>query len=125
MTLSDREAVYVPPEGGDAVWLAGDVYTLKLPGAATGGAFTLLEAVVPPGGSPPPHEHYREDETFVVLEGEGGRAGVRHALGTVLHVPRGMRHSFSTIGSTPARMLFHYPLPGWTACSQRSVSLQG
>jgi hypothetical protein len=71
---------------------------------------------VPPGGGPPPHVHYREDETFVVLEGELAlRVGDREfgaPVGTVLHVPRAMRHSFSAIGSTPARMLFHYAPPG-------------
>jgi mannose-6-phosphate isomerase-like protein (cupin superfamily) len=40
------------------------------PGEQTGGAFTLLEAVVPLGGGPPPHIHHLEDEVFVILEGE-------------------------------------------------------
>jgi mannose-6-phosphate isomerase-like protein (cupin superfamily) len=116
VTVSEREAVDVPAGGGSSVWLAGDVYTLKLPGTATGGAFTLLEAVVPLGGGPPPHVHDREDETFVVLEGELNlRVGAQEfaaPVGTVLHVPRGLRHSFRTVRATPARMLFHYAPAG-------------
>ena len=40
--------VHVPPDGGDTVFLVGDTYTTILSGAQTGGAFTLLEALVPP-----------------------------------------------------------------------------
>ena len=52
------------------VAVAGDVYTLKLAGADTGGRCSLLEFVVPPGGGPPPHVHTREDEAFYVTAGE-------------------------------------------------------
>ena len=62
--------VHVPPDGGDTVFLVGDTYTTILSGAQTGGAFTLLEALVPPETGPPPHAHQAEDETFVLLEGE-------------------------------------------------------
>ena len=70
MSLEKRVAVYVPPGEGETVWLLGDTYTLKISGEQTGGAFTLLEAVVPLGGGPPPHIHHLEDEVFVILEGE-------------------------------------------------------
>jgi mannose-6-phosphate isomerase-like protein (cupin superfamily) len=61
--------VHVPPEGGDTVFLVGDTYTTLLSGAQTGGAFTLLEALVPAHTGPPPHIHHAEDETFILLEG--------------------------------------------------------
>src|SRR5437762_3279990 len=105
----EREAIHVPPAAGAAWWLVGDTYTLKIAGAQTGGAFTLLEAVVPPGGGPPPHIHYAEDETFVVLEGAlaftAGERTVPAPVGTVLYVPKGTRHSFAAVGTVPARML--------------------
>ena len=53
---TEAAAIAVPPDGGAAVWLLGDTYTLKIAGEQTGGAFALLEAVVPPGSGPPPHE---------------------------------------------------------------------
>ena len=55
---------------GRAVWVVGDHYTVKCSGDDTGGAFTLIEVLVPPGSGPPPHIHRREDEMFYVLEGE-------------------------------------------------------
>jgi mannose-6-phosphate isomerase-like protein (cupin superfamily) len=53
---------------GRSVWVVGDRYTVKAAGEDTGGAFALVEALVPPGGGPPPHIHHREDEAFYVLE---------------------------------------------------------
>jgi quercetin dioxygenase-like cupin family protein len=55
---------------GRAVWVVGDHYTVKCSGEDTGGAFTLIEVLVPPGSGPPPHIHRREDEMFYVLAGE-------------------------------------------------------
>lgn len=58
------------PGQGRSVWVVGDRYTFKTTGEETGGAFAMIEGVVPPGGGPPPHSHGREDEAFYVLEGE-------------------------------------------------------
>jgi quercetin dioxygenase-like cupin family protein len=55
---------------GRTVWVVGDLYTIKASGKDTGGAFTLIEVMVPPLSGPPPHVHRREDEAFYVLEGE-------------------------------------------------------
>ena len=109
-------AIQVPPDAGQAFWLVGDTYTLKLTGEQTGGAFSLSQAVVPPGGGPPPHVHYAEDETFVLLEGEllleaDGRT-LPAPAGTVVYVPKGTRHGFTNVGTTPARMLFLYAPAG-------------
>ena len=105
-------ATHVPPDGGQAIWLVGDTYTVKLSGEQTGGAFSLSEAVVPAGGGPPPHIHHQEDETFVVLEGEllleMGETTLPAPVGTVLYVPKGTRHGFRNVGANPARMLFLY-----------------
>src|SRR5438093_9113840 len=90
----EREALHVPPGAGEAVWLVGDTYTLKVAGAQTGGAFTLLEAVVPAGGGPPPHIHFHEEETVVVLEGAllftAAARTVPAPGGTVLLVSQGV-----------------------------------
>jgi len=118
MTSTDTQpvATYVPPEGGESVWLVGDTYTVKLSGEQTGGMFSLSEAIVPAGGGPPPHIHYQEDETFVVLEGElileADERTLPAPIGTVLHVPKGVRHGFRNVGGTPARMLFLYTPAG-------------
>ncbi|MGI9145991.1 MAG: cupin domain-containing protein [Chloroflexota bacterium] len=116
MQTTHPTAIHVPPDSGQAFWLVGDTYTIKLSGEQTGGAFSLSEATVPPGGGPPPHIHNAEAETFVVLEGEllleadGQTQQAR--TGAVLYVPMGTRHAFTNVGQGVARMLFLYTPAG-------------
>ena len=113
---TEAAAIAVSPDEGPTVWLLGDTYTLKIAGEQTGGAFALLEALVPPHSGPPPHRHLREDETFVVLEGalefRANRRTVPAPAGTVIHVPKGTVHSYATVGTVPVRMLFLYAPAG-------------
>lgn len=99
--------VSLPPGAGRMVAVAGDVYTVKLSGAETNGRCAVLEFVVPPGGGPPPHTHTREDEAFYVTEGElsftvGGERQVVGPGGFACP-PRGVPHSFTNNGTTPAK----------------------
>jgi quercetin dioxygenase-like cupin family protein len=52
--------------------------------------------------------HTREDETFYILEGElefvVGERNISATAGSVVYGPRGVRHSFRNVGSTPSRM---------------------
>jgi mannose-6-phosphate isomerase-like protein (cupin superfamily) len=110
------EPVEVAGDGGETVFLVGDTYTTLLSGAQTGGAFTLLEALVPPDTGPPPHIHHAEDETFILIEGsltlQVGERTVDARPGAVVFVPKGTRHSFKNVGVGVARMLFIYNPPG-------------
>ena len=81
----------------------------KVTGEDTGGAFALVEAVVPPGGGPPPHVHSREDEAFYVLEGEltfhaDGR-DFTAGPGAWITLAKGSLHHFLNRSPDPARML--------------------
>jgi quercetin dioxygenase-like cupin family protein len=94
---------------GRRVWVVGDRYTIKASGEETGGAFALVEALVPPGSGSPPHVHHREDEAFYVLESElafhvDGR-DIDAGAGTWVTLGRGSLHHFRNIGDRPARML--------------------
>ena len=89
--------------------VVGSRIRVLLGGEQTGGAFTIVEDVTAPGGGPPPHIHSREDEGFVVLEGEieilsGGR-WIRVPPGTGAFAPRGAPHTYRNVGSTPSRMV--------------------
>ena len=64
------ELLHRPSETGRAFWGPGDHYTFLVTGEETGGAYFVMQALVPPGGGPPPHIHTREDETFYLLEGQ-------------------------------------------------------
>ncbi|WP_226584493.1 cupin domain-containing protein [Acuticoccus sediminis] len=102
-------ALVLKPGEGRAVGVVGDVYTVKTSGKETGGAYSVMEALVPPLGGPPPHRHAREAEAFYVLEGEmefiaDGQRSVGSA-GTWVSLPKGSLHRFRNIGDTPARML--------------------
>ena len=97
------------PGEGRTVWVVGDRYTIKASGEETGGAFALVEAIVPPGGGPPPHVHHREDEAFYVLEGElafhvDGR-DIAAGAGSWVTLARGSLHHFKNVSDRPARML--------------------
>lgn len=95
---------------GELLAVVGDAYRLLARGEDTGGAYALLEAVVPPGSpGPPPHTHTREEEGFYILDGRitvtiDGRDSVA-APGAFVLLPRHIPHKFRNDGDVPARML--------------------
>ena len=98
----------VPRGEGESLWVVEDLTVILLEGAQTGGAFSLFDIHVSPGKGVPPHYHEREDETFVVTEGEltfwvDGKTLTAHA-GDVVHGPRGVPHQFTNTSSAPARL---------------------
>lgn len=109
-TGSNASSAYaLDRDAGEAVWFLGTKMILKATGAATGGAFGLIEQVLPPGFAPPPHIHHAEDEAFYLLEGEGeffcGDQCWSAKPGTFLFFPRGIVHGFRIGGTMPARLL--------------------
>jgi quercetin dioxygenase-like cupin family protein len=94
---------------GRAAWVVGDLYTVKAGGEDTGGAFALIEVLVPPQSGPPPHIHSREDEAFYVLEGEFevriDSQRLTAGPGTWVTLGKGSLHHFKNTGSKPGKML--------------------
>jgi quercetin dioxygenase-like cupin family protein len=87
----------------------GGVYTIVATAVETRGTHFAFEAYEPPGGGPPLHIHEREEEFFLVLEGEitfyvGGQIIKRTAGGTAF-IPRGVAHCFKNCSDKPARVL--------------------
>jgi quercetin dioxygenase-like cupin family protein len=69
----------------------------------------MAEVSVPPGGGPGPHVHHREEETFHLLQGTltiqaGGRT-LNASPGDLVHLPRGIVHSFKNTGNVDAKFL--------------------
>lgn len=108
------------PEGGDAVVAvpadAGEVWPIfgleivgKLDSEDTGGQYAVIMNTTPPGGGPPMHVHSHEDEFFYVMEGTyeflHGEESVTLSEGGVVHLPRGIPHTFKNVGDTPGRLL--------------------
>ena len=91
---------------GESLGLLG---VTKVPGAATGGAFAIVEHVIPPGIMlAVPHTHSREDEVSFIIEGEiGGFIGdqvFRAPQGAYVLKPRGIPHAVWNPGPEIARI---------------------
>src|SRR4051812_30935693 len=94
---------------GRAAWVVGDLYTVKASGAETGGAFALIEVLVPPQSGPPPHKHSREDEAFYIVEGEFqvniDDQRLTAGPGSWVRLAKDSLHYFKNVGSKPGKML--------------------
>jgi quercetin dioxygenase-like cupin family protein len=81
---------------GEARWYGDHLFEFLVPSEATGGRLSVFRATLRQGFSPPRHVHTREDEVFVVLDGDvafdldGRLAGP----GTSVFMPRGIPHTF-------------------------------
>ena len=108
--LTRQEPYALAHDEGQALWFLGNVLTrVKATGEQTGGAYGLIDQVLPAGFASPWHVHHAEDETFYVLEGTltflCGEARVVGGPGTFVYGPRGVPHGFRTAVDTPARLL--------------------
>ncbi|GLZ78582.1 hypothetical protein Afil01_33890 [Actinorhabdospora filicis] len=108
--------VHVPAGGGTPIWLSGDVYSLKLGAADSGGTATFLEASVPPGGGPPSHVHADADEAFYLLAGDLDiyAAGEQYAAATgdFVFIPKGTAHRFHNAGTHTVKLLLFFTPAG-------------
>ena len=105
-------SIHIPAAQGTTVWFNGDILTVKMTGADTGGSVGLVKASVPPGGGPAAHTHTQADETFYLIDGElefldGDRLFTATA-GDAVFIPRATRHRFKNVSLTHASMLFFY-----------------
>ena len=102
-------------EEGEAIWFLGMLVVMKATGEQTGGAFGLIENVMPAGFAGPYHVHHAEDEAFYVLEGEltffCGNHRITGGPGTFVYGPRDVPHGIRVEGPVPARILLQ-TLPG-------------
>lgn len=92
----------------EARWYGDSLWEFLVPSAATNGKLSVFQATMPEGFSPPRHIHTREDEVFLVLDGEvwfdvdGDR--LLAGPGASVYMPRGVPHTFR-IKSPVARLL--------------------
>jgi hypothetical protein len=63
-------SVISDPDAQAAIWFLGALSQVRVSGAQTGGAFALADQIAQRGNASPVHVHHRDDETFVVLDGE-------------------------------------------------------
>lgn len=94
----------LPPDDN----LPGREPDVRCSNASTGGSLALYRTVVD-GDGPPVHEHRHEDETIYVLDGQMevdcGEDSWAGGPGTTFFLPRGLPHTFRSVGG-PATIMF-------------------
>jgi mannose-6-phosphate isomerase-like protein (cupin superfamily) len=104
-----REAFRVESGGGRPINVYDNDVTIKISSRDTGGAYTVFEAYTQPFEGPPLHRHRTQDESWYILEGiyrfvvDGEE--IFAGAGDTVFAPRGSRHTFQSIGTTPGRVL--------------------
>jgi quercetin dioxygenase-like cupin family protein len=97
------------PTEGRTIAVVGDLDRFLATGDETDDKYAMFEAIVPPGGGPPPHVHSREEESFLILEGEitiaVGDTRIVATAGTFANMPVGSLHSFKNTTDKTARMI--------------------
>ena len=108
MPTTPTAKVVVPGEAR-TVMLFAVRFDYKVTSADSGGALAALEVTIPPRTLVKPHNHTREDEYTVVLDGTvGARVGdrvVEAAAGASMVKPRRTPHAMWNVGPGPARVL--------------------
>jgi quercetin dioxygenase-like cupin family protein len=98
-----------PPGSGKVVGVLGGESTFKVLSEQTGGAYAVLEQLVPPGHGPPLHVHRHESEIFYILEGTFeitlGDQTIPAPAGSLAVGPRDIPHTFRNIGPTAGKLL--------------------
>lgn len=118
ITRIDQPRRAIIGRGEDLNWfetMPGERMALRVHSRDVGGAFTIIEAQVPPMSGPPRHLHRDREEIFEVLWGEfrflcAGEV-FDISVGTTVVVPRGVEHAWANLGIRPARLLFTF-VPG-------------
>ncbi len=91
---------------GESRTMPGVNNVLKIPAKDTGGAYSIMFDELAPNAGPPPHVHENEDEIFLIADGkfEFWIEGETHIAepGDVVFAPRGCKHTFRNIASTPS-----------------------
>ncbi len=93
----------------ETIWLHDALFRVHLDRDRTGGAFELLEAIVPAGHMPPWHIHANEAESFLVVEGEvtlhdpEGTTVLRPGDAGI--APAGQPHTYEVTSTGPARLI--------------------
>ena len=82
----------------NSFWYIGHLMSLLVTSKETSGRYALLRATERRGLEPPPHTHTKEDETFLILEGEVIYTVGNHSFhakeGDVMFLPKNIQHSF-------------------------------
>ena len=103
------QTVVRQPGEGEAFWMLGGLYELKVAAAESDGAMTIMEMTLPAGMGPPPHTHPGA-ETVYVLEGR-----IRYHIdgethegvaGSMFHIPADTLENFEPVEQTRVLVVY-------------------
>jgi quercetin dioxygenase-like cupin family protein len=110
MSVSPLLAV---PGQGRALWHLGALLEFKATGEDTDGRFWLAEQTSDRGYASPVHRHTREDELFIVLDGELSiqvdSEKFAAPTGAIAYAPRGLAHAFQVTSPSARFMILTTP----------------
>jgi quercetin dioxygenase-like cupin family protein len=114
--LQPSRITRVPPGGGRALWVFGDLDVIKAAHEQTDGGLTFVETVVPARSGPPMHIHDRESESIYVLDGEirviANGEDFTLSEGGFVHMPKGSLHKFENTLEVPSKILLIFTPSG-------------
>lgn len=98
-----------PPGSGKKVGVLRSQSTFKVLSEQTGGAYAVLEQLIPAGHGPPLHVHRHETEIFYILEGDfeitvAGQK-IPAPAGSCAVAPRDIPHTFRNVGTGAGKLL--------------------
>ena len=109
MSQLARAFVSLPGEGPTIRAPTGGAAKIRARTENTAGALALIDVTVPSKAGPRLHIHAKEDELWIVLEGQlrfKAEAEIMPAPpGSIVFVPRGVRHCFQNVGEEEAHIL--------------------
>jgi quercetin dioxygenase-like cupin family protein len=101
------------PGQGRALWHFGALLEFKATGKDTDGRFWLAEQTSNQGYASPVHKHTREDELFIVLDGQlkiqVDTTFYEAPTGAIAYAPRGLAHSFQVLSPSARFMILTTP----------------
>ena len=100
----------VDAQDGQSLSVVGDTYRLIVTGEQTGGAYAVVDMLIPPQGGPGPHAHAGFQEAFYVIEGEievkTESRTYTARKGAFVNIPLGgLVHDFKNESDTTAHLL--------------------
>ena len=110
MENQKKSPITVGPADGITISLVGNTYRILISGKDTGGAFAVIDMLVPPGGGPGPHAHADFEESFYVIEGEievkSEFGSYVASKGAYINIPKGgVVHAFKNKTNQAAHLL--------------------
>lgn len=106
----DSHAKLFANDDDKAIRMGRMTFHFKMSAEDTQGAYTVMEAIVPPESGSGLHRHWSYDEAALVIEGKfecvvDGRQMPLNA-GESIYWPRGTAHKFRSVGPETGRIVF-------------------